>query len=431
MATINLGKVVGPQGPQGIQGAQGPKGDQGIQGPQGLKGDTGLQGPQGPKGDTGPQGIQGLKGDTGAKGDQGIQGLTGPQGLQGPQGLKGDTGLQGPQGPAGADGAQGPQGIPGPNEIAATTDVVGMTSGQLLYNNGGKVGSVEIVDNLSSEEVAKPLSAKQGHALNSKIEELQSSMGNVNVSWTAITEKPTAFPPDTHTHTKADVGLGSVLNYGIATQAEVDAATSNAKYVTPLGLAGLKSSVVNGKQAVVNAINGSLGYASGLTTANTHDDYAWWIQHMVNTTSLYGTCIYKKNAWLNGFTGMYAPANLSTTYAADYIRYACTNEYSGYIRSTDKIGGTMYAILTIDFMSSYSSTSAGKTYGDISVGYIDGNGNSSTLQSFSTSPFYSYNYNGIRRQVSALVYGGQAFTIMFPNRQGHYIDIYGLYLRYL
>ena len=44
----------------------------------------------------------------------------------------------------------------------------------------------------------------------------------------------------------------------------------------------LKTSVVNGKQAVVNAINGSLGYASGLTTNHPFSDYAWWIQNKVN-----------------------------------------------------------------------------------------------------------------------------------------------------
>lgn len=36
------------------------------------------------------------------------------------------------------------------------------------------------------------------------------------------------------TPTKADVGLGSVENYGIATQAEAEAGTSDAKYMTPL-----------------------------------------------------------------------------------------------------------------------------------------------------------------------------------------------------
>lgn len=40
--TVDLGKVIGPQGPQGAQGPQGPKGE---------------TGPQGPKGETGPAGT--------------------------------------------------------------------------------------------------------------------------------------------------------------------------------------------------------------------------------------------------------------------------------------------------------------------------------------------------------------------------------------
>jgi hypothetical protein len=93
---------VGPEGPIGLTGPQGP---------QGLKGDTGATGPQG------PQGPQGLTGPAGAVGPQGPQGLTGPAGAvgpQGPQGLKGDTGDTGPQGPTGATGPQGPTGATGP-----------------------------------------------------------------------------------------------------------------------------------------------------------------------------------------------------------------------------------------------------------------------------------------------------------------------------
>ena len=46
---IDLGSVVGPQGPKGDTGAQGPKGDTGAQGP---KGDTGAAGPAGADGKT-------------------------------------------------------------------------------------------------------------------------------------------------------------------------------------------------------------------------------------------------------------------------------------------------------------------------------------------------------------------------------------------
>ena len=86
-----------------------------------------------------------------------------------------------------------------------------------------------------------------------------------------------------HGTSKADVGLGSVQNYGIATIAEVDAVTRDDVYVTPAGLLNLKTSVVNGKQEVVNAINGKIGYLSGLTTNNPHADYAWWITNKIKS----------------------------------------------------------------------------------------------------------------------------------------------------
>lgn len=175
------GKIVGPQGPQGIQG---PQGEQGIQGPQGLKGDTGAQGPQGPTGltgATGPQGPQGLKGDTGAtgatgpqgpigltgatgpqgpqglKGDTGDTGPAGPQGIQGIQGLKGDTGATGPQGPigltgpTGATGTQGPQGIQGATGPAGPGLASGGTSGQIIAKASATDYDTVWIDNYTSD----------------------------------------------------------------------------------------------------------------------------------------------------------------------------------------------------------------------------------------------------------------------------------------
>ena len=49
MAKVDLGSVVGPQGPKGNTGAQGPKGDTGAKG---QKGDTGAQGAAGKNGIT-------------------------------------------------------------------------------------------------------------------------------------------------------------------------------------------------------------------------------------------------------------------------------------------------------------------------------------------------------------------------------------------
>ena len=92
MPKIDLGEVIGPQGPQG---ARGPEGPAGATGPQGLQGATGPKGDAGPTGPQGPQGLQGLPGE------QGPAGPEGPQGKQGLQGVKGDPGAPGKDGAPG------------------------------------------------------------------------------------------------------------------------------------------------------------------------------------------------------------------------------------------------------------------------------------------------------------------------------------------
>ena len=66
--TDRLADLTGPQGEQGIQGAQGPQGEQGIQGAQGPQGGRGIQGEQGIQGAQGIQGEQGPQGDPGTGG---------------------------------------------------------------------------------------------------------------------------------------------------------------------------------------------------------------------------------------------------------------------------------------------------------------------------------------------------------------------------
>lgn len=77
------------------------------------------------------------------------------------------------------------------------------------------------------------------------------------------------------TVTKSDVGLGSVSNYGIATQEEAEAGTSSTKYMTPLrtaqAIAALQAvSSVAGKTGVVTLSASDVGAAAsddaGLTT---------------------------------------------------------------------------------------------------------------------------------------------------------------------
>lgn len=120
-STVDLGSVMGPQGPKGETGATGPQGETG---PQGQKGDTGAQGPKGETGATGPQG------QTGPQGEKGETGAQGPKGETGPQGPKGDTGPQGEQGPKGETGAQGPKGDTGETGPQGQTGPAGPTGPQ-------------------------------------------------------------------------------------------------------------------------------------------------------------------------------------------------------------------------------------------------------------------------------------------------------------
>lgn len=193
---IDLGNVMGPQGP---------KGDTGAIGPQGPRGETGAQGPQGEKGETGPRGPQGIQGETGPQGPKGATGKTGPQGP------KGDTGPEGPQGP------QGPTGKVDANtqvtfsqastrENIASGEAMGTILGKIkkwfadmgaaafraVANNlttasaGGSVldayqgkvlndnkfAKANVVNNLLTTQAGYALDARQGKALDEKISDL-------------------------------------------------------------------------------------------------------------------------------------------------------------------------------------------------------------------------------------------------------------------
>lgn len=157
---------------------EGPPGRPGVQGPQGERG------PQGPQGFQGPQGLQGPKGD---KGETGIQGPVGPRGLQGPKGDKGDKGDKGPKGDLGTQGPKGdlgPQGrgiaeisVTEDNTLIATyTDEEEQEVGPInLYTKAQidtafftKIDKTDIVDNATTDDPTKVLSARQGKVLDEK-----------------------------------------------------------------------------------------------------------------------------------------------------------------------------------------------------------------------------------------------------------------------
>lgn len=141
-------------------------------------------------------------------------------------------------------------------EKVDNTDAVSSVAGKVghVTLNKGDVGLAN-VDNTSDAD--KPVSSAQQEALNLK----------ANLASPALTGTPTAPTPDNSdsstriattafvvnkiaavssgvvtvngrsgevTLTAADVGLDNVENYGVANQAEAQAATSNVKYMTPL-----------------------------------------------------------------------------------------------------------------------------------------------------------------------------------------------------
>lgn len=91
--------------------------------------------------------------------------------------------------------------------------------------------------------------------------------------------------PASHTHSPADVGLGNVQNYGIATQAEAEAGIVNNKYMTPLRVAqaiaalSAKSQVVVATGSVQNG--GTVPLPSGYT-----QDQCWWMVTVGSTGAL-------------------------------------------------------------------------------------------------------------------------------------------------
>ncbi len=206
----------GPAGPTGLTGATGPAGETGPAGstgltgpagPKGDKGDTGDQGIQGPQGETGPTGLTGATGSQGPKGDPGDTGPTGPKGDPGDTGPTGPQGEQGPQGDQGSTGAIGPQGeglqIGGQVPDYASLPSSGVADGE-LWLAGGRL--------YLRDAGAWPVEADGVY------------LGGA--AWSAITGKPSVFPPDTHSHSAADISNSTTVGRAVLTAANAAAARS-------------------------------------------------------------------------------------------------------------------------------------------------------------------------------------------------------------
>lgn len=131
----------------------------------GPRGEQGLRGVAGPRGATGPQGEPGPKGEPGDRGEQGLRGVAGPRGLQG------DQGEPGPRGPAGADGTM-------------TFEDLTAAQRESLRGPAGKDGQPGPAGPRGATGETGPAGT---------------------TTWAGITDKPSTFPPSTHTHKSADI----------------------------------------------------------------------------------------------------------------------------------------------------------------------------------------------------------------------------------
>ena len=109
--TLNLGNIVGPEGPKGATGTQGPQGVVGKNGLNGKDGRNGVDGKDGRDGKDGKNAEPGRDGKDGRMGPQGPRGAPGPVGLRGEVGKDGKDGERGLQGPTGLDGEDGGDGV--------------------------------------------------------------------------------------------------------------------------------------------------------------------------------------------------------------------------------------------------------------------------------------------------------------------------------
>ena len=121
------------------------------------------------------------------------------------------------------------------NHPHTVDDVTGLK--EILDNVGsGGTCSIEVIDNLDSVSATAALSARQGKILS----ELIADKGSVS-SWADIKDKPSVFPPSTHTHSISDVS---------DLQSQLDGKASSAHAHSISGITGLSTEL--GNKANVN-----------------------------------------------------------------------------------------------------------------------------------------------------------------------------------
>ncbi|MFC4805570.1 hypothetical protein [Filifactor villosus] len=127
---------------------------------------------------------------------------------------------------------------------------------------------------ITAEQVAQLITAQQILQKLKKVHGPGSGLEAASVRWTGVTEKPSSFPPTTHTHDY----LGRTAK---AADSELLDGHDSTYFATATRVEQLFQLSANGKQAHISRINSLLGYNSGLTTNNSWGDINWWWENKV------------------------------------------------------------------------------------------------------------------------------------------------------
>ena len=324
--TFRFTNLKGEQGQQGLQGIQGPQGEPGVAGGFGTILATVNNGSGVPGVDilsSGPDSARNLTFRfKNLKGDPGPQGVPGPQGEEGPQGEQGPQGIQGPKGDQG--------------------------------NTGSSVAyPYELVNNVTTNDATKGLSAAMGVQLESEIQ--QQTFNKVPFSSTVgaivYTNGLAQATPDSRMKTGyVDIGRMSTIIY----------ASSHTNSGTPSGL-GLAF------------YDSNKSYISGVQEGYGYDKMGYDIVKVnVPATAQYARFTYLANTsdglfWFaDGDRDATAQAILSTqssnnndkyipkAYHQQYISFTDLSKYSIY---TDGVVSTSGSALHSLFFYPYSGVS--------------------------------------------------------------------------
>ena len=252
---------------RGEKGEKGPKGDRGPKGEDGQVTFESLT-PEQVEQITGPKGDPGEQGERGPKGDPGEQGEQGPRGLQGP---KGDPG----EGTGDVLWSELNPVLDGKSPVSHEHTISEVTGLEDALTAAGTAEHTHSMSEVNGLEAALDGKAPESHThVVGEVTGLQSALDGKAAadhqhSWGDVTGKPTAYPPETHTHTASQISDATTTGRNVlrassqaAARSAIGAGTSN------LSLGTTSSTAARGNHTHTAA---SIGAAPA---SHTHSQYA-------------------------------------------------------------------------------------------------------------------------------------------------------------